>query len=53
MNNKAHNVTRYDAMIMVVHLGQVLALAFQDHLWLLAAARAPRAAMSLPHRRAA
>src|SRR6516164_6825014 len=26
-NNKAHNVTRYDGMIMVVYLGQVLALA--------------------------
>src|SRR5262249_13630413 len=26
-NNKAHNITRYDGMIMVVYLGQVLALA--------------------------
>src|SRR5215472_11796196 len=26
-NNKAHNATTYDGMLMVVHLGQVLALA--------------------------
>src|SRR5215471_10376649 len=31
-NNKAHNVTRYDGMIMVVYLAEVLALACSFHL---------------------